>query len=1531
MSPRRHPATRARFVIAAAVTSTLPAFVAPTLAQTSTGWTGGSSADFSLAGNWDNGAPDNASVRNLFFGQGYVNAGGTGSLTATANANFDLFRITFQDVGSDASAANDRAFVLNGTGTLNLFDFSGQFPKIENLSYVAQTINNNVTLTGNATGKVEINAVNGDLTLGGSVTFNSALDIFGNNGRTLTFGGALNAGSNVLTVKQNSIVAVNGAFTSNANVNVYAGRMDFGASATNSGTGTLFLGDTTGTATAEIRVAGGGTLSRNITVNSGSTGTKTLSSTHTTGTATVSGGITVNSGATLTLSASTTAGGLLAINGNLSGSGAINVLQSVSSNTSTLPNIRLGGSNSGYTGTITMSGSNGILLGSPSAMTGGLIDLTNSNQNLWLTANSSASPYTFGIDGTQTTGARIKARGAGTSGLFLTGGDVYWDPGNGGNYAWSGTGTSNVTVDFGGSNDSTPRMLYLGNTSGQFAVTVANKTFRNAGAGNNASLVTLRSALADGNEAAARTLSSGVNLLVLTQPAVNVSATNRLNLTVSAGATAISNVNQLPGGNLNLSGGSLVLDGISWSDFAAARAAGTGNGQYQLTGGGFGARTSAVTIDTTGTTAATFDRNFILGSPARNTDGTFYANAGVTISRDISLTAARTITLAHTGPGLTGTTAAGVVYRISGNLSGAGAISLQGNATGSNTVFRNAIGELVLSGSNNNFTGGINSQINTGPGGLAIPSSHSVFFRFDDTGLSSGTSIPSGDGSTPNQFVAIQQNSLQNGDTNGFAYGFLFTGDADGQVYNLPAYTRIVLGTVDAASNRPGTIGAASNAGTGGSATLGRGVIAINGGANSTVIDQGLFVRDGTFQLGNGTDQVRFIPTFSAAVASASTRTALADNATGTRTLFKRGSGTLVLNNVDYTTLGSDGQGTGGSPTASAFTWQIGGIGLTSSYDATSSFAGAVRETGSASTNSLSGVKVNMSGGVIEFGAAPRPIVLGTLAGQVNLAANGGGGFAAFGAPRSLGLNANAQLTWAITSQFVGGSQALILGSTTANDTLTLTNNISLNGAARTINTVRGTGNAPEAELSGVISGGNGSNLVLGGLNSHDGTPLAGGRLLLSNAGNTYSGSTTVNAGTLLIGSDVRASAGVTSVNAATERITLPAHGLSVNSPVVFSGTTAGGLTAHTVYYVRTVVDGDTFTVGTTPGAASDVNITGTTTSMVANFASALGSGSSSAAINLGDTSGSRDAAVLINGAFTVSRGVTVQAGSTGTLTIGGNTNANAVFAGTVTLNRAVTVSGVASGSNATSFTGDIVGGQGVTKAGAGVVIFGGTAKTYTGDTTVTAGTLLATANLASANINVTGGQFGGTATVNAIAATSGGTVAPGTVATPVGTLTASSLALNSGSTLAVDVNLDTAAQTASSDQVSTASFTLGSGTASLSLVPNVIGGGAIPSAVFVIVSNTGGGTLNPATSYFSGLQPNTGDNFKSFNFSGLAGTIYYNYDVATGNNFGGNDIAVSLTSVPEPGTLSVLGFAAAGLLRRRKRVGGCRELAAAC
>ena len=204
-------------------------------------------------------------------------------------------------------------------------------------------------------------------------------------------------------------------------------------------------------------------------------------------------------------------------------------------------------------------------------------------------------------------------------------------------------------------------------------------------------------------------------------------------------------------------------------------------------------------------------------------------------------------------------------------------------------------------------------------------------------------------------------------------------------------------------------------------------------------------------------------------------------------------------------------------------------------------------------------------------------------------------------------------------------------------------------------------------------------------------------------------------------------------------------------------------------YSGGTIVSAGTLVAGTTDNQALPAGGSAAYAGL-ANAAGAFGMPGST--ITLGDantTANNSSPSLVIGGAFAVSHPIVVASQpTTGTYTIGGNTDNNASFGGAITLNQPLTVSQAAnSGGNALTISGGITAGSGsqmVAFAGPGNVnvtttpIANGsgtlgvnvtgatlalsTGNTYTGNTTISAGSLNlnGSASLASPNIVVGGG-----------------------------------------------------------------------------------------------------------------------------------------------------------------------------------------------
>jgi hypothetical protein len=390
--------------------------------------------------------------------------------------------------------------------------------------------------------------------------------------------------------------------------------------------------------------------------------------------------------------------------------------------------------------------------------------------------------------------------------------------------------------------------------------------------------------------------------------------------------------------------------------------------------GGFAARTATLEINSTG--GLDWDRNFQLGSLAKNPDGTFYADKPVDLAlpAGLSLSATRTIYIASTGPGTNGAAGTGIVQKISAGITGAGAPAFSSVGSFSRS---GPVAEVVLLGTNNwtgtpTVTDGSDSTVNAGPGGLLLGrnnTSYGVFVRF-----ASDAAFPTGNGGSPAWLACDLK-----GNEPHFTGGFLLTSStvSGGAVYDLPTGYKFLIGSSHNPQNpRSGVLGATSDDGNAGKAVLqNSSVILLRNSGNDK--GYGMLARDGEFVLGT-TSGTGFGPvTFEVATRPGATfgPTTIVDPATDfARTLVKLGSGTVVLQNVEYklTVAGTD--------MSSNITWQVGYMAGNGLYE------GALRETGSDSTNSVTNTMcLALRGGVVEL-ANDLTRSFGTGAGQIDMA-----------------------------------------------------------------------------------------------------------------------------------------------------------------------------------------------------------------------------------------------------------------------------------------------------------------------------------------------------------------------------------------------------------------------------------------------------------------------------------------------------------------------------------------------------------------
>lgn len=428
------------------------------------------------------------------------------------------------------------------------------------------------------------------------------------------------------------------------------------------------------------------------------------------------------------------------------------------------------------------------------------------------------------------------------------------------------------------------------------------------------------------------------------------------------------------------------------------------------------------------------------------------------------------------------------------------------------------------------------------------------------------------------------------------------------------------------------------------------------------------------------------------------------------------------------------------------------------------------------------------------------------------------------------------------------------------------------------------------------------------------------------------------NTGTLTLGG-----AHTTGTSAYTGNITL-------NSNVVLSAATGGRVDFNVTGTNIISGTGNVTIAGGGVVAMAGVNTyTGTTTiengTLRATGASSLGNSATPVALGTANTITNNNSVTLrVNGLTTLSRDVVVgasNAATTGTYTIDTDNGVSAVsLAGNVTLNQNLTVSGATTGgftlsggittgtADARTVTfqgsgGSIIASGAITdgagtislvKNGNNTLVISGN-STYTGATTVNAGTLLVNGTLSNSAVTVTGGTVGGTGLIAgpmtvAAAFNPGGTTATGSFQA------GSDLNLQASSSTNIDLGGTSFSLNGTEEYDRTK---LNGATATLTL------GGALG------VNLVNGFTLGDDQA-FGIFQLDSGA-FLSGTFAGLAeGGLVGNYggkdlfitytgnfgDTGTVDITGGNDIV--LYTVPEPTAALLGGLGSLLLLRRRKQ-----------
>jgi fibronectin-binding autotransporter adhesin len=491
-----------------------------------------------------------------------------------------------------------------------------------------------------------------------------------------------------------------------------------------------------------------------------------------------------------------------------------------------------------------------------------------------------------------------------------------------------------------------------------------------------------------------------------------------------------------------------------------------------------------------------------------------------------------------------------------------------------------------------------------------------------------------------------------------------------------------------------------------GGLTLTAGVVSISSNSNLGASSGGLVFNGGTLQVTQDVIGSRAIAMTGAGTFDVAIGKVMEDSGviTGNGALSLTSFGTLILS-------GSGSNGTGSTNIAGIL---------------------SLRGTVSLGTGNFA-----FNTGILELGNGNFTRALGVAANQVNMSSSSG--FAAYGADRVVNLGGSgATVTWATGSFLTAGNATLYLGDQTADHTVDFQNGINLNGATRSFQTLRGVGTAPEAKLSGVISGAGTSNFSLDAV-----TGYAAGSVVLSNGSNSYAGTTTINAGNLLLTANATGTAGNTVLGSGSSDIlvgnTSGAYdaGLLTNSAVTISrnvraqsGNT-GVITLGGNSSSSSTFSGSIF-LGTNSGVGKGVTLTatsgGTTT-----FSGVIQDPSGVSGPGLVRKSGA--GTVVLSGVNTYAGGTSIDGGTLSisqSSNLGANAGGLTINAGTLEITTGFSTNRIFTFANAAStlqvdaaqtFTvaSAIIGGGSLNKTGTGTLVLSG-ANSYTGTTVIAGG-----------------------------------------------------------------------------------------------------------------------------------------------------------------------------------------------------------------
>ena len=455
-----------------------------------------------------------------------------------------------------------------------------------------------------------------------------------------------------------------------------------------------------------------------------------------------------------------------------------------------------------------------------------------------------------------------------------------------------------------------------------------------------------------------------------------------------------------------------------------------------------------------------------------------------------------------------------------------------------------------------------------------------------------------------------------------------------------------------------------------------------------TIISAGTLEVQGT--LGNGNYSGNITNSATMSINSSSNQT-LSGTISGSGVLSKNGSGTLTLTGTNT----YSGQTTieGGTVVAS----NSSSLGATPGSVTSTNIVlnnGTLQTTNSFSIGSNKGITVVGSGGTINTDASTTFTYGGVISSNGTLTKTGDGTLTLSGANTYTGATTVSAGTLNVTGT-LSDDTAITVSSGATYDV----------DASDTVASIGGAGNI-EIASSQTLTAGDGSDKTLSGVISGSGglTKVGSGTQTLS-GNNTFSGLTTINAGTLTVSGTLSDSTAVTLASGAIYDVDA--------SDTIASVSGAGNIE---------IASSQTLTAGDSNDKTLSGVISGSGGFTKAGSSTYTLSGTNTYTGNTNINSGT----LTVSGTLSDSTAVTVASGATYDVDVS-DTIASVDGAGTIEIANAVTLT--TGDANDQELSGTVSGSGSITKVGNGILTLSGT-NSYSGDTTISAGTLLVTSQL---------------------------------------------------------------------------------------------------------------------------------------------------------------------------------------------------------